>query len=414
MTLTKYTGILAAVSLAFICTACGSLSTTDPTAITKKNEGLSSAEVSEADSSDTDSNSEADSSQTDEADEASPEGTAKKLLAEMSDKEKIGQLFIIRPDALESSFSDSTVYSSSVSGVTWVDDEMKETLESYPVGGVIMFSKNMTDEDQLEKLIDDLQAESYVPLFVGVNEEGGTYSSIANTDGFDVTLFFGADAAADEDSANEMGKTISGYLSDYGFNLDFAPVVNADASSTISSERIFSSDIKTAAQLALAQIKGLHKGGIMSAAKLFPTSGNTDKDMEQLEEDELTGFSSILKSADMIMVGNVETPNATEDGLYASLSKEWITDCLRGDMKYDGVVVTAPQSEEVITSNYSSGDSAVAAVNAGADIVLEPYSLQEAFEAVEAAVKDGTISEERLDESVLRILTLKAEYGLIE
>ena len=164
----------------------------------------------------------------------------------------------------------------------------------------------------------------------------------------------------------------------------------------------------------------------MSCAKHFPGHGDTagdthdgyvsvTKTWDELKSCELIPFIAAMKAGtDMIMAAHITAVNVTDDGLPASLSKELITDRLRGELGYQGVVITDSLAMGAIENKYSSADAAVKAIAAGVDIVLIPMDYRAAFEGVRKAVEDGTISKERLDESVLRILNLKEQYGILK
>lgn len=428
--------LAAAAALMITLAACGNIGKADPSAITKKTGADSKPAVSEIDgssiSSGDTSSSQAEKTEEQLEQEKKEQEEQDKLrkaventMKDMSDEEKVGQLFMIRPDALEANASAATVNNDGVYGTTYVDELMVENMNKYHVGGVVIFEKNISDTDQLKSLIKDLQKSSEIPMFVGIDEEGGDFAPLANAEGFNVTTFdnmIEIGKTEDGAKAKEVGKKIGGYLSDYGFNLDFAPVADviADGSGTTAANRSFGSDPKVVAKMVSNEIKCFHESGIMTAVKHFPGQGGengtskTSKDWVELMESDIIPFAEVLGETDMILAGNISTPEVTNDGLPASMSKEIIDEKLRKELGYQGVVVSGPMSSAAVTGTYNSGECAVRAINAGADIVLLPYDLDEAYDTVLNAVKDGTISKDRLNESVERILTLKAEYGLIE
>ncbi len=432
--------ILTEVSaIIFTFTACGSAGRTDPTAITKKTSSGSKPEVSETDSSSEEAEDitstlpektedQLEQEKKEQEEQANIIKTVENTMKDMSDEEKVGQLFIIRPDALEANASAATVNNDAISGTTYVDELMIENMNKYHVGGVVIFEKNISDADKLKKLISDLQKSSEIPMFVGINEEGGDFAPLANSEDFEVSIFdsmLEIGKTEDKAKAKEVGKTIGGYLSDYGFNLDLAPVADVitNSSSTIGN-RSFGSDPELVAKMVSYEIKGFHESGIMTAVKHFPGQGGasdsgasalkTTKDWIELMESDIIPFAEILDETDMILVGHINTPEVTNDGLPASMSQEIIDEKLRKELGYQGVVISDSMSSAAITDMYNSGECAVRAINAGVDIILMPYDLDDAYSTVLTAVKDGTISEDRLNESVERILTLKTEYGLIE
>ena len=174
-----------------------------------------------------------------------------------------------------------------------------------------------------------------------------------------------------------------------------------------------------------AEIKGLHESGIMSCAKHFPGHGDTkgdthyefvyvEKTWDELLDCEIIPFTAAMDAdTDMIMVAHIAARNVTDDGLPSSMSKEMITDRLRGELGYKGVVITDSMAMGAVADKYSPAEAAVKSIQAGADIILMPEDYKAAFQGVLDAVNNGTISQERLDESVLRILNLKQQYGLL-
>mgnify|MGYP003106262475 CR=1 FL=1 len=303
-------------------------------------------------------------------------------LAAMSLREKVGQLFVVRVEALDpSGQSDST-------RLTWAE---RQGLKKYPVGGSV--------------------------------------ARLANASGFDLPQYQSAQAVGttgDPANARAMGQIIGGYLKTYGLNLDFAPVadVNTNPANTVIGNRAFSSDPAVAAQMVASAVQGFHDAGILCTLKHFPGHGDTAEDSHygtasstktwaEMRETELKPFAAgIAAGADVVMTAHITTPNATQDGLPASLSYTMLTERLRGELGFTGVICTDSLSMQAIRDHYSAAEAAVAALNAGADLLLMPPDLPEAFDGVLEAVQNGTISEERLNESVRRILMLKQKAGL--
>lgn len=172
-----------------------------------------------------------------------------------------------------------------------------------------------------------------------------------------------------------------------------------------------------------AYIEGLNSHDIMATIKHFPGHGDTkgdthkryvrqDKNWDQLIESDLIPFKNNLDNTDLVMVAHITVPKVTDDGLPSSLSKEMITDRLRGQLGYDGIVITDALDMGAIVNQYSPTESVVEAFNAGADILLMPANFREAYDGLVDAIERGDISEEKLDESVLKILHLKVKYNL--
>lgn len=342
-------------------------------------------------------------------------------LASMTLREKVGQLFVVRPEALDFE---------KTSGGTQLTDAMREHLAQYPMGGIVLFKQNITDANQMTALIGDFQNASATGLLVAVDEEGGTVARLANHKAFDLPKYANAaaiGAAGDPEQARAMGRTIGGYLKPYGFNLDFAPVadVNSNPKNPVIGKRAFSSDPNMAASMVSAAVEGFHEAGMLCTLKHFPGHGDTGEDShygtatttktwEEMQAAEMLPFEAgIAVGADVVMAAHITTPNATSDGLPASLSYTMLTERLRGELGFTGVICTDALEMKAISSHYAPADAAVAALNAGADILLMPSDLHAAFEGVVQAVENGTVSEERLNESVRSILMLKEKAGVL-
>ncbi|MBQ8995789.1 MAG: glycoside hydrolase family 3 protein [Oscillospiraceae bacterium] len=351
---------------------------------------------------------------------------AEEILSAMTLEEKVGQLFFIRPDSLSPSLDAQQVNDPYLYGITDVDSDMLTFLRQYPAGGIVFFGKNLTDPDRLSSYMDQLNAASPIPLTFAIDEEGGGVSRIAESEPFQIENCGPMGNRKDQQEAYEAGNYIGSYLGRFGFTLDFAPVadVNSNPDNIVIGNRAFGSDPHFVSRMVSSFLQGLHDKNIAGCLKHFPGHGDTSGDThngyvsvtktwEQLEEAELIPFVDNLSSADLVMVAHLTLPNITEDGLPASLSKELITGKLKGELSYTGLIVTDALAMGAIHDNYSSADAALLAFDAGADILLMPYDYREAFDSVRSAVLFGIITEDRLDESVLKILEFKERYGLI-
>lgn len=350
--------------------------------------------------------------------------TTKDVLGKMSLREKVGQLFIVRPEALAENSNAETA-----PATDRVDDAVISRIEEYPVGGIALFSRNITSAEQLPMFISDLQSSSKYPLFIAVDEEGGRVARIANSDFFNVASYKSMEdigKSGDASKAEEVGRQIGSYLKELGFNLDFAPVAdtNTNPQNIVIGDRSYGSDPALVARMVSAQLDGMHDSGIMGTLKHFPGHGDTkddthsgyvsiEKTWDELKECELVPFITALPKADMVMVSHITAVNVTSDKLPTSMSETMITGKLRNELGYDGVIITDAMAMGAVADSYTSDIAAVMAVKAGADIILMPESLEKSFNAVLNAVNSGEISMERLDESVLRILKMKAKYKLI-
>ncbi len=339
------------------------------------------------------------------------------IVDSMSLEEKVAQLFLVQPEAIVD-----------IGTATAAGDATKQAINKTPVGGFVYFSDNLQSEQQVQDMLRNVQKYSEdrigLPAFLSVDEEGGTVARVASTGRFDVTDvgdMAKIGASGDVQQAKQAGDTIGTYLSDLGFNLDFAPdadvLTNPD--NTVVKKRSFGSDPRVVSDMSLAVAQGLAQHQVYSVYKHFPghgaTAGDThqgyaytDKTLDELKQSELIPFeNAIQNNAAFIMAAHISAPRVTGDDTPASLSKTMITDILRGQMGYDGIVVTDAMNMGAVTEQYTSAQAAVKALQAGADLVLMPEDFQEAYQGVLDAVKDGTLTEQRINESVTRIVKVK-------
>ena len=348
---------------------------------------------------------------------------ARQLLDSLSLREKVGQLFLVAPEALQ--IQSGVSYSSTV----W-NDAMTKTLQDYPVGGIILFGANVSTPAQLQYFTTSMRLAFPTAPFIAIDEEGGRVARIGRNSNFDVPRYDSMEAVGntgDPQNAYEAGLAIGTYLQEYGLNVDFAPVadMNTNPNNVVIGDRAFGSDPQLVSDMVNAAIDGFHKAGIITSIKHFPGHGDTTgdthdgyvavtKSWEELKNCELIPFIAALDNTDMVMAAHITLPNITTDGLPASLSHEILTEKLRGELGYQGVIVTDSLSMGAIIQNYSPLESVKTAFWAGADILLMPQNFTEGFDGLVAAIETGEISEERLNESVLRILKLKIQYGIID
>lgn len=327
--------------------------------------------------------------------------------------EKVCQMFIIRHDSLVN-----------VSKITVSDEKTQKALEEYPVGGVIYFAPNIQTPEQCREMIEKIQSYSAIPLFIAVDEEGGTVARIGNNEKMGTTAFDSMGNIKTAEEAYSVGFTIGTEIQELGFNLDFAPVadVNSNPSNTVIGKRAFSSDHKEAARMVASCVEGFVDSGIYCTLKHFPGHGGTstdshkgytqlNKSLTELEEAELLPFASGVKAgASFVMLGHIALPQITGNSLPASLSGEIIS-ILKNKIGFDGIVITDSLSMDAIENEYTSAQAAVYAVKAGVDILLMPEDFKQAVNAVIQAVNDGGISEERINESVYKILKAKERFS---
>jgi beta-N-acetylhexosaminidase len=335
----------------------------------------------------------------------------------MSLEEKIGQLFMITPEAL-------TGYAT----VTQAGEVTKSAFQKRPVGGIILFAKNIENPEQLQVMNQNLHNFSIertgIPLWVGIDEEGGKVARIAGNPNFDVEQFPSAKVMAErnEEEVFRQGESIGRYLSEYGFDVNFAPIADVvlEPENQVIGDRGYGDNPKMVAKYAVAYINGLHEKNVLGCFKHFPGHGATVADshdgsaetlasFDEMWESELMPFrEGIENGVQVIMVGHIGTPNIEESGsVPASLSHYMITEVLREKMQFEGVVITDAMNMGAISQHYTSAEAAVKAIEAGVDIVLMPADFESAFQGVYSAVEEGKITEERIDESVRRILKIK-------
>ena len=332
----------------------------------------------------------------------------------MSLEDKLWQLFYVTVEDISGNEAD-----------TEITEEFSEKADKYKVGGVIIFEKNAQEKVQLMKLLADLAISFDTPVFLGVDEEGGRVSRLsANCEVTDNGNMSDIEGIA---QARAVGERLGRELSGLGFNMDFAPVADVlvNPNNTEIGKRSFGSDAVTVAEHVAAEVSGMQGRGISSVLKHFPGHGSavtnshngvsvSERTLDQLREEELLPFiSGIEAGAEFVMVSHLSFPEVLGDNTPASLSPVIITDLLRGELGYQGIVITDALNMGAVTEMYEPGEAAVLAIEAGADMLLMPEDLDAAYEALMAAVESGRITEKRIDESISRILSLKKKMGLI-
>lgn len=347
------------------------------------------------------------------------------IINQMSLREKVGQMFFIRLEALDPDYISDELSGKYIKHDI-LNDEMIDTYNEYPCGGIVLFAKNLNDERQLITLTNNIHNLNNRPL-ICIDEEGGMVSRIANSNKFRVKKTPNNNTMTTYDDAYNQGYYIGSYLKKYHIDIDFAPVadINSDSQDNVIGERSFGDNPILVSTMVNAFISGLHDNNIIACTKHFPGHGNSKDDshlnevniedtLEMLKEEELVPFINNLDISDMVMIGHIKTPNTTNDDLPASLSKEIITDILRDNYKYDGLVITDSFEMAAITKYYTNQEVALGAIDAGVDILLMPENYKEAFDTIIQAINTNQIKEERINESVKRILKLKTKYNLIE
>jgi len=311
-------------------------------------------------------------------------------------------------------------------------DDAKQLIQQHHVGGIILFKRNIDNPVQTLSLINELKrtnSANKIPLFLSVDEEGGRVSRMPDqlkklpTSGRIGEI-------NDNELSFEIGRLLGQELKAFGFNMDFAPVldINSNPKNPVIGDRAFGTTPDLVSRLGIQTMKGIQSQNVISVVKHFPGHGDTSvdshiglpsfyHDYERLKNFELIPFADAIKNkADAVMIAHILLPNIDPEHP-ASLSRAVITDILRKDLNFQGVVITDDLTMGAITQNYDLGEAAVKAVNAGSDIVLVCHSIEMEMQVINAltnAVEAGQISTERIDGSVYRILKLKQKYQLAD
>ena len=358
----------------------------------------------------------------DSKDEPTPVGDeVEQLLTQMSLREKVGQMFVVRAEALLKGMD--VVHDLKANAVIQLKSEMVEIDAEYPVGGIILYAHNIVHPAQLQALTRDLHTLSGHPLLY-IDEEGGTVARIGNNSAFTVPHYssMGAvGASGDPNDALEAGNSIGNYLNRYGLDVNLAPVadVNTNPENQVIGKRAFSDDPNVAALMVVAFNQGLKNNNILGCLKHFPGHGDTKADthygyaetkktwQEMLNCEMIPFKAGIDAGADFVMTAHIATPGVTGNGNPATMSSVILQDKLRGELGYQNVIITDGMEMGAITSQYDNIQATIGAIKAGVDIVLGPHNYKETFNAVVNAVKNGELSEDRINQSVRRILKLK-------
>lgn len=346
-------------------------------------------------------------------------------IAAMTLEDKVAGLFMVTPEAL-----------TGVKTVVQAGDGTKKALEEYPVGGLIYFGQNIVSEKQLKEMTSNTILYSKYPLFLGIDEEGGKVARLGNSAIAVEKVKEAADigASGDTSQSHDAMATIAGYLTEFGFNVDFAPVADVltNPENEVIGKRSYSSDPSVVASMARAAIEGLQENKVSACMKHFPGLGDvakdphkeltsTDKTLAQMRETELIPYiTGIEAGTDMIMISNMSAPQVIGDNTPCCMSSLMVTDVLRKELGYQGIVITDAMNMGAITDAYSDEEAAVKAILAGVDIILMPNDFKAAYQGVLDAIKSGTITEERINESLHRIYRVKYKesatggYGVLD
>lgn len=336
----------------------------------------------------------------------------KNQIGQMTLEEKVGQMIIV-----------------GVEGSTF-NSSIGKMIDDYHVGGFIFMGTSIKNANQLLKLVNSIKtanSNNKIPLFLSTDEEGGRVERMPQEfERYPTNYAIGK--IDNEGLSYNIGNTIAHEISSFGFNVDFAPVldINSNPKNPVIGDRSFGTNPQLVSSLGVETMKGLQGGNMITVVKHFPGHGDTsvdshvglpkvNKDLKQLSSFELIPFTQAIKNnVDGIMIAHILLPNI--DSKYpASMSKVVISDILRKQLGYNGVVITDDMTMGAITQNYSIGDATVKSVDAGSDIILIAHDYTKGIAAVTSiinAVNSGSIKVDRINESVYRILKLKEKYNL--
>lgn len=341
---------------------------------------------------------------------------AERILAGMTQYEKLCQLMIVNPNTI-----------TGVSPTLQAGDTSRAALEKYPVCGFSFAQSNLRDREQVVSMLEGFQQMSQIPLLFCLDEEGGTVWRLMKNSQIGTTEFDSMFNYREQggETAYENAKTIAQDIFSLGFNVDFAPVADvwSNPDNTVIGKRAYSDSFSEAAELIPHAVAGFRDGGVICTLKHFPGHGCTvedsheglaivDRTAEELRENELLPFiAGIEAGADMVMVGHLKV-DALDTEYPATLSYSIVTELLRSELGFDGVVITDSLGMGALNA-YTETEKCIYALNAGCDILLGVQSPESTLQGLQAAVEHGTITEQRIDESVLRILKMKIAHGII-
>lgn len=328
-------------------------------------------------------------------------------ISEMPLEDKVAGLFMVTPEEL-----------TGVSGVTKAGETTKKALTEKKVGGIIYTSDNITGADQLKELLDNTALIDQT-LFLAVSEEGGKNSTVASkiSSVEKVSDAKTVGETSDVTKAKEAGEKIGTYLAEFGFNLNLAPVADVDLGGSVLENRSFGTDAEMVGNMSASFIEGM-SAHVSSCVKTFPGLGsmaespeagmaNNERTVSDMESTEFAAYKKAIDAgAEFVMVGTISASNLVGDNTACCLSKSAIS-VVRENLGFEGIILTGYLNETAITDYHTPDEAAVLALKAGADMIVRPQNFEEAYEGLLEAVKDGTIEESRIDESLLRIYRVK-------
>jgi len=339
------------------------------------------------------------------------EQAVREYISAMPLADKVAGLFIVYPEQI-----------TGVQTVVMAGDGTKNALISNPVGGIVYRSQNITSSAQFKQMLANTASFSKYPLFLAVSEELGNtvIASKLNLYKSDSQSVIGATGVAE--NAFAEASQIAEYLADFGINLNLGVIAELTASngSVAMENRTFSAEADVASDMVSNVVKAYEEKNINTALGFFPGQSTATQDTSigiasasrtdiELEYNEFKVYDAgIAAGGDAIIVSHVIMSSIAGESIQSTLSKTVMTDVIRDKRKYeDVIVITDIMSKSAISDYYESGESAVKAIKAGADMVMCPADYSEAYNAVMEAVKSNVIAERRVDDSLTRIYKVK-------
>lgn len=330
-------------------------------------------------------------------------------IAQMPLEDKVAGLFVVRPEAI-----------TGVGTAVQAGDGTRQALEANPVGGLIYFDQNIQSEAQLKEMLENTARYAKYPLFLAVDEEGGTVSRIGSSIGPKTDSAEAIGETGNPENAYQAGAAMGTALYGLGFNVDFAPVADlANVEGSIMEGRAYGSDVSVVSSFVNAMVRGLQEQKVSACLKHFPGMGSatedthdgkvsTDRTAEQFWAEELAVFQAgINEGADMVMVSHMAAPTLTGDNEPSIFSQTLVTGILREQMGFQGVIITDALDMGAISQYYAADEASIMAVLAGCDMLLMPEDYEKAYTGVLEAVRSGNIDEERINDSLRRIYRIK-------
>ncbi len=330
-------------------------------------------------------------------------------IAQMPLEDKVAGLFVVRPEAI-----------TGVGTAVQAGDGTRQALEANPVGGLIYFDQNIQSEAQLKEMLENTARYAKYPLFLAVDEEGGTVSRIGSSIGPKTDSAGAIGETGNPENAYQAGAAMGTALYGLGFNVDFAPVADlANVEGSIMEGRAYGSDVSVVSSFVNAMVRGLQEQKVSACLKHFPGMGSatedthdgkvsTDRTAEQFWAEELAVFQAgINEGADMVMVSHMAASALTGDNEPSIFSQTLVTGILREQMGFQGVIITDALDMGAISQYYAADEASIMAVLAGCDMLLMPEDYEKAYTGVLEAVRSGNIDEERINDSLRRIYRIK-------